>query len=50
VARVEIVTRGEARREYTAEERAQVLTEAAMPGELHPVSLDTHLSEGRPER
>jgi transposase len=32
VARVEIVTRGEARREYTAEERAQVLTEAAMPG------------------
>jgi transposase len=32
VARVEIVTRGEVRREYTAEERAQVLTEAAMPG------------------
>ena len=32
VARVEIVTRGEARREYTAEERAEVLTEAAMPG------------------
>ena len=32
VTRVEIVTRGEARREYTAEERAQVLTEAAMPG------------------
>ena len=32
VARVEIVTRGEARREYTPEERAAVLTEAAMPG------------------
>ena len=32
VARVEIVTRGEVRREYTAEERAQILTEAAMPG------------------
>jgi transposase len=32
VTRVEIVTRGEVRREYTAEERAQVLTEAAMPG------------------
>ncbi len=32
VARVEIVTRGEARREYTPEERAVVLTEAAMPG------------------
>ena len=32
VARVEIVTRGEVRREYTSEERAQVLTEAAMPG------------------
>ena len=32
VARVEIVTRGEVRREYTAEERARVLTEAAMPG------------------
>ena len=31
VACVEIVTRGEVRREYTAEERAQVLTEAAMP-------------------
>jgi transposase len=30
--RVEIVTRGEVRREYTAEERARVLTEAAMPG------------------
>lgn len=32
VRRVEIVTRGEVRREYTAEERAQILTEAAMPG------------------
>jgi transposase len=32
VPRIEIVTRGEARREYTAEERAQILTEAAMPG------------------
>src|SRR4051812_8513916 len=32
VAHVEIVTRGEARREYTPEERATVLTEAAMPG------------------
>jgi transposase len=29
---VEIVTRGEVRREHTSEERAQVLTEAAMPG------------------
>ncbi|HLM53334.1 MAG TPA: transposase [Pseudoxanthomonas sp.] len=29
---MEIVTRGEVRREYTSEERAQVLTEAAMPG------------------
>jgi transposase len=29
---VEIVTRGEARREYTPDERARVLTEAAMPG------------------
>ena len=32
VARVEIVTRGEVRREYMPEERAAVLTEAAMPG------------------
>ena len=32
VTRVEIVTRGEARREYTRDERARVLTEAAMPG------------------
>src|SRR5215213_1515659 len=32
VARVEIVTRGEVRREYTAEQRAQILTEAALPG------------------
>jgi transposase len=32
VTRVEIVARGEVRREYTAEERAQILTEAAMPG------------------
>lgn len=32
VARVEIVTRGEARRAYTVDERARVLTEAAMPG------------------
>src|SRR5215210_2354249 len=31
VARIEIVTRGEARREYAAEERARILTEAAMP-------------------
>src|SRR3954452_21388754 len=31
VTRVEIVTRGEARREYTADERARILTEAAMP-------------------
>src|SRR5215207_420700 len=30
VARIEIVTRGETRREYTAEERARILTEAAM--------------------
>src|SRR4028119_2104611 len=32
VARVEIVPRGEVRREYTAEERARVLAEAALPG------------------
>ena len=32
VTRVEIVTRGQARREYTPDERARVLTEAAMPG------------------
>ena len=32
VTRVEIVTRGEARREYTSDERARVLTEAAQPG------------------
>lgn len=32
MTRVEIVTRGEARREYTPDERARVLTEAAMPG------------------
>jgi transposase len=31
VTRVEIVTRGEARREYTPDERARVLTEVAMP-------------------
>ena len=32
VTRVEIVTRGQARREYTPDERARVLTEAAEPG------------------
>ena len=32
VTRVEIVTRGEARREYTPDERARVLTEAAQAG------------------
>ena len=32
VTHVEIVTRGEVRREYTPEERAAVLTEAAVPG------------------
>jgi len=32
VTRVEIVTRGEARREYTPDERGAVLAEAAMPG------------------
>ena len=32
VTRVEIVTRGEVRREYTPEERVAVLTETAMPG------------------
>ena len=32
VTRVEIVTRGEARREYTPDERARVLTEAVEPG------------------
>ena len=32
VTRVEIVTCGEARREYTPDERARVMTEAAQPG------------------
>ncbi len=32
VTRVEIVTRGEPRREYTAAQRAEILTEAAQPG------------------
>ena len=32
VARVEIVTRGEARRSYTPDEKARLLTEAAGPG------------------
>ena len=32
VTRIEIVTRGEVRREYTPDERARVLTEAAQPG------------------
>ena len=32
MARVEVVTRGEPRREYTTEQRAQILTEAALPG------------------
>jgi transposase-like protein len=32
VTRVEIVTRGEARRSYTPEEKARLLTEAAEPG------------------
>src|SRR3712207_4139142 len=32
VTRVEIVTRGEPRREYTAAQRAEILTEAALPG------------------
>lgn len=32
MTRVEIVTRGEARREYTPDERATVLTEVAQPG------------------
>ena len=32
VERVEIVTRGEARRSYTPEEKARLLTEAAVPG------------------
>src|SRR3712207_925255 len=32
VERVEIVTRGEARRSYTPEEKARLLTEAAEPG------------------
>ena len=32
MAPLTIVTRGEARREYTADERARVLTEAAQPG------------------
>jgi hypothetical protein len=30
--RVEIVTRGEAHREHTSDERAKVLTEASIPG------------------
>jgi len=42
VARVEIVTRAEARREYTAEERAQILTEAAMPGARVQVVAQRH--------
>ena len=32
VERVEIVTRGEARRSYTPDEKARLLTEAAVPG------------------
>jgi transposase len=32
VQRVEIVTRGEVRRSYTPEEKARLLTEAAVPG------------------
>src|SRR5918997_5687206 len=32
VTRVEIVTRGEVRRSYTPEEKARLLTEAAVPG------------------
>jgi transposase len=32
VMRVEIITRGEARRAYTPDERARILTEAATPG------------------
>src|SRR5215211_2223781 len=32
VERVEIVTRSEARRSYTPEEKARLLTEAAVPG------------------
>ena len=32
VTRVEIVTRGEPRREYTSAQRAEILTEAALPG------------------
>ena len=32
VERVEIVTRGEVRRSYTPEEKARLLTEAAVPG------------------
>jgi transposase len=32
VTRVEIVTRGEARRSYTPDEKARLLTEAAAPG------------------
>ncbi|MFC7478396.1 transposase [Dankookia sp. GCM10030260] len=32
VTRVEIITRGEPRREYTSAQRAEILTEAALPG------------------
>ena len=32
VTRVEIVTRGEPRREYTSEQHAEILTGAAVPG------------------
>ena len=62
VERVEIVTRGEVRRSYTPEEKARLLTEAAVPGarvllvaQRHGVSPSLvyrwrRQAEGRPAR
>jgi hypothetical protein len=36
--------------EHTIEELYDVAALPGVPHELHPVSLDTHLSEERPER
>jgi hypothetical protein len=47
VTRVEIVTRGEARREYTPDERARILTEAAMPGARMLLGSVTGLSDAQ---
>ena len=42
VERVEIVTRGEARRSYTPEEKVRLLTEAAVPGARVPLVAQRH--------